>query len=257
MQVLNKFLVSSFKKLDLGSALAVRLTKLTGKSKIPIHPKHFLTQTPWFTQYIKKNDIVLDLGCGNGQSLIKASRVAKRVVGVDKDKILLDIAKKSTSRLTIKNVEFETADLEKILKFKNGSFDKIIFLDVLEHLHNRDQILEEIRRMLKPKGILFIGVPNNQTSWKKLQRNVGINSFSDPDHKTEFSQDQIRTLLKKHGFSIQHFGYGYFDTPLRGLFDIVGGFSLCTYKKLSLWRRQKAQQNPQEASGFEIVAGRL
>ena len=119
------------------------------------------------------------------------------------------------------------------------------------------KILEEIKRVLKLRGLLFIGIPNSQTSWKKLQRSVGISSFSDPDHKIEFSENQIKNLLKKHGFKIENFSYGVYDTPLRGLFDIIGGFSLTAYIKLSKWRKVKAQQNPQEASGFEIVAQKL
>ena len=257
MKFLKKILIIALKQLDLGSAISVRLTKLTGKSKEPIHPKHFLTQTPWFTNYLEREDMVLDLGCGNGQSGIKAAKFAKKVIGVDINETLLGIAKLSATTSKIKNVKFETANLEKKLKYKKNQFDKVIFLDVLEHLKNRDQLLNEIKRVLRPQGLLFLGVPNSQTSWKKLQRSVGICSFSDPDHKIEFSEEQIIALLKKHGFSIKHFGYGYFDTPLRGLFDVIGGFSQGTYKKLFQWRRKKVQQKPTEASGFEIVAQKL
>ena len=257
MNFLKKILIIALKQLDLGSAISVRLTKLTGKSKEPIHPKHFLTQTPWFTKYLEREDMVLDLGCGNGQSSIKATRIVRQIIAVDIDQLLLEVGQSTAKRLKIKNVLFEIADLERNLKYPNNSFDKVIFLDVLEHLKNRDQLLNEIKRVLRPQGLLFLGVPNSQTSWKKLQRSVGICSFSDPDHKIEFSEEQIIALLKKHGFSIKHFGYGYFDTPLRGLFDVIGGFSQGTYKKLSQWRRKKVQQKPTEASGFEIVAQKL
>lgn len=254
---LKKMIVVVLKQLDLGSAIAVRLTKLTGKSETPLHPKHFLTSKPWYTKYLSKNDTVLDLGCGMGQSAIKSAKLVKRVIAVDIDKNLIELAKKSTHLLSIKSVTFEMVNLEEKLKYENNSFDKVIFLDVLEHLNNRDQILREIKRILKPKGLLFISVPNSQTSWKSLQRSVGVCSFSDPDHKTEFSERQIKALLERHRFRIEHFGYGYLDTPFRGLFDIIGGISLGVYKKFSQWRRKKAQQRPQEASGFEIVIQKL
>ncbi len=234
MKTLKKILVILLKQLDLGSAVAVRLTKITGKSKEPIHPKHFLTKKPWFTKFIERKDIVLDLGCGNGQNTIKAAKVAKRVIGVDIDGNLLKLAKKSVDRLSIKNIKFEKSDVEKKINFKNNSFNKIIFLDVLEHLNNRDQILKGIKRILKPHGMLFLCVPNSQTSWKKLQRSVGICSYIDSDHKIEYSEDEIRLLLKKYRFEIKHFSYGKFDTPFRGLFDIIGGISLSLYKKLSM-----------------------
>ncbi len=257
MKRISKIFILFLKKLEIGSAIAVRLTKLTGKSKEAIHPKHFLNQAPWFTNYINSKDTILDIGCGNGQTAIKTAKYAKKVIGIDIDKSLLDIAQKSARRFRISNVQFKLANLEKKLRFNMNTFDEIIFLDVLEHLHNRDQILTEIRRLLRPGGLLFLGVPNSQTSWKKLQRRFGVNSFSDPDHKVEFSEVQVRNLLKKHGFKIENLGYGVYDTPLRGLIDIIGGFSLKAYKKLSLWRKNKARFNPKEASGFEVICRKL
>ncbi|MCR4324828.1 MAG: class I SAM-dependent methyltransferase [Candidatus Curtissbacteria bacterium] len=254
MRFLLKLYVNSLKKIELGSAISVRLTKITGKSKVNIHPKHFLNQDPWYTKKLSSSDIVLDLGSGIGQSAIKAARVAKKVIGVEKDKQLILIATKSASIEKAKNVSFKKGDLENKLKFKNNSFEKIIFLDVLEHLNSRDQILKEIHRVLKPKGLLFLGVPNSETSWKKLQRKAGTNSFSDPDHKIEFSEKQIKDLLQKHKFKIIEFSYGKVDTPFRGFYDIIGGFSISAYRKISNWRQQKANRQNIDASGFEIVA---
>lgn len=250
----KKTLVLALKQLELGSALAVRATKFTGKSKIPIHPKHFLTQTPWFASFLTAKDLVLDLGCGNGQNTLKAAKIARRVTGVEIDQRLLKQAIFFKVCEKVKNVQFEKGNLEKKLKFGANTFDKVMLLDVLEHLHSRDQLLAEIRRILKPGGLLFLGVPNSGTSWKKLQRSVGLSSLADPDHKIEFSQDTISKLLTKHNFKIRHLGYAPYDTPWRGLFDAIGGFSLSLYKFFWRWRLQLAQKNPHEAVGFEIVA---
>lgn len=254
MKRIKKLLIQFIKTLDLGSAIAVRLTKLTAKSKVPIHPKHLLTQKPWFTKYLKSSDIVLDLGCGNGQNSIKAAKIVKKVVGCEFSDQSLDLAKKSAQLKRIKNIKFEKVNLEKKIKYKDKTFDKIIFLDVLEHLSKRDQALSEVKRVLKKKGLLFLGVPNSETSWKKLQRSAGINSFSDPDHKIEFSENSIKKSLSKRGFEIISFGYGKYDLPARGLVDIVGAFSLSFYRAITSWRTKKVQANPSEASGFEIVA---
>lgn len=252
----KKIYVLLFKKLELGSAISVRLTKYTGKSKEFIHPKHFLNKKPWFTNYIAKGDMVLDLGSGNGQNAIKAARLAKAVVGLEKDEDLIEMARRIAKSSKIKNTAFKKGDLEKKLDIKNGTFDKVIFLDVLEHLYKRDQALDEIHRVMKPRGLLIVGVPNKDTSWKKLQRSYGVCSFSDPDHKIEFSQSSIKNLLKKHKFKIVNFDYDSYDTPLRPVFDIIGSISISTYRKISNWRTQKAKKYPTEASGFKIVAQR-
>lgn len=253
MKKIKKLFVFLIKQTDIFSALAVRLTKILGRSSTPIHPKHFLNNSPWFVEGLSKNDVVLDLGSGNGQNAIKAGRKCKRVVGLELDDALLALANKSISGRR-RNIQFIKANLEKPLSFKANFFDRIIFLDVLEHLNNRDLILKEAYRVLKKDGLLYVGVPNSQTSWKKYQRSAGISSFSDPDHKIEFSQLQIVNLLTKGGFKIKTFGYGKFDIPFRGIIDVFGAISLSLYKKVDNFRASYARRHPIEASGFEIVA---
>ena len=146
------------------SSLSCRLTQLAGKSKYPIHPKHLIKiEKPWYLENIKADDIVLDLGCGNGQHSLKAAKRCKKVVGVDYNQRQLKIAQKSAKDKKIKNIEFLKLDLEKKLAFKKNIFDKILCLDILEHLKKRKQFLSEIKRVLKPGGIVFISVPNKNT----------------------------------------------------------------------------------------------
>src|SRR3990170_416414 len=109
MEQIKKLLVVLLKNLEVGSAIAVRLTKFTGKAKQPIHPKHLVTNKLWFDSYFKKQDVVLDLGCGNGQNTHKASKFVKRVVGVDYDEFSLNIARKTAKT---KNVDFKKLNLE-------------------------------------------------------------------------------------------------------------------------------------------------
>lgn len=253
----KKIVVLLLKKIDLGSALAIRIIKFTSSSKLPIHPKHFIDQDVWFKEYLEPKDDLLDIGCGVGQASIKSSKYVNKVFAVDKDKGLLETAKKIANSKKIKNITFEAANLEKQLNYKNNVFDKVVFLDVLEHLNQEKMILQEIKRVLKKNGLLFIGVPNSQTSWKKFQRSAGVCSFSDPDHKREYSEKQIRQLLNKLKFKIIEFNFGKFDTPMRGIFDVIGAFSIPIYKKISNWRQRKAIEKPTEASGFEIIAQNL
>ena len=253
MRFFKKIYVTALKKTDLASAIAVRLTKITGKSKYPIHPKHLLEQNPWFTKYLEKKDTLIDLGAGNGQNTIKAAKLVKKVIAVEVDDRLFKIARLSAKSHKKINIAFRKLDLEEKLPYKNNSFTKAIFLDVLEHLSNREQVLRELKRILKPGGLLFLGVPNSATSWKKMQRSVGICSFSDPDHKIEFTENLIRKLLSRHKFKIVKLDYGKYDIPIRGLIDIIGVFSINFYKKIHSWRAKKGLLEPQNASGFEII----
>lgn len=257
MNSILRWTVIFLKKTEVLSAVAVRLTKITKKSKTPIHPKHLLDKKPWYLKYLVKDDILLDLGCHNGQNTIKASKYVKYAIGVEIDENALDLARFGLKQGKIKNISFKTADLEKELKFKDKTFTKVLLLDVLEHLNNRELILREINRILKSGGFLILGVPNISTSWKKLQRSAGICSFSDPDHKIEFSEKSIKKILGKTGFQLVYFGYGKYDTPIKGIIDVVGSISLPLYRQITLWRTKKVITSPQEASGFEIVAAKL
>lgn len=254
MKFVKKYIVLLIKKTDLASALAVRLTKYTGKSKVPIHPKHFITNNPWFLEGVKKSDIVVDLGAGNGQNSIKIARKCKKVISIEIDQNLIALAKIQADNRKIKNIEHREANLEKSLNLKTSSVDRVIFIDVLEHLVKRDAILKEIHRILKQNGKLYVGVPNRETSWKKFQRSAGIDSSSDPDHKIEFSQNSIVSLLKRNGFKIKKIGYGKYDIPFRGIVDVAGAVSLSFYKYVDKLRAKQVVKSPMEASGFEIIA---
>lgn len=242
-----KLIVRLLKNLEWGSALACRLTQLTGKAPVPTHPKHLVNFGQLFyLPYLKKTDRILDLGCHTGEHAFKAAPRVKQVVGVD--------INLQPQRYHRHNVKFQTGDLEQKFTFPSHSFTKVFFFAVLEHLKNRSQAFREIYRVLKPGGLLFISVPNKNTAWKKLQRSVGLTGFSDPDHKLEFSRSQIINLLKIHQFSIIDLQTTAVDTPLAGVIDLIGGLSLTLYRYLMQWKVRQGKLQPQNSVAFLIVA---
>lgn len=235
------------------SAISCRLTKLTGKSKYAIHPKHLVEcQKLWYQNEIKKNDVVLDLGCGNSIHSIKIAKTCKEIIAVDYDINQLNIGQSLSKEKNINNIKFIQNNLENKLPFKNYCFDKVLCLDVLEHLSNRDRCLKEIRRILKPNGIVFISVPNKNTSWKKLQRKVGLDYFSDPDHKIEYSLKEIERQLKHAKFKILSIEGIVFDSPWTGFIDLVGGFSLNLYQRFNNLKKNMINNNLKESIGFRF-----
>lgn len=251
----NKLLVKCLKKMEVLSAVSCRLTQITGKSRTPIHPKHLLIKDiPEYFKFLRKTDIVLDLGCHRAKRTLKISKHVKKIIGVDIDKNLFGDALKEIKINKIKNLKLQCLNAEDKLPFEDGYFDKVIFLDVLEHLNNRDTALKEIRRILKKNGMLVASVPNKNTNWKMIQQKAGIFYFSDPDHKIEFSKKSFINILNKNGFKIEKFSAISYDDWFLPIIDLIGGLSLTIYKRLSVWKRNLSLKYPENSSGFMVIA---
>lgn len=237
------------------TAFSSILVKLTGKSREKLHPKHLVfLEKPWFTESLRKSDLVLDIGCGNGQNTFKAACVCRKIIGLDIRKKPLLIAQREKKRRGVKNVCFQFFDIEKKIFSGKEKYDAILLLDVLEHLEEREKVLANIKKLLKKKGSFFISVPNKDTAWKKNLRRYHLPYFSDPDHKIEYNKQEIYQELGKAGFSVKKIMPVIYDSPWVGFIDLTGGISLKIYKKLTLERIKKVKKLPKETTGFRIIA---
>lgn len=118
---------------------------------------------------LSKNDVVLDLGCGRGESTCNAGIRAQKVIGIDYSEDAIRISKKTLenflkSRTLKKNkVKFIKMNATK-LKFPEKYFDKILIFDLIEHLNPSqvDKMLEESKRILKENGLIIIHTMPNR-----------------------------------------------------------------------------------------------
>jgi 2-polyprenyl-3-methyl-5-hydroxy-6-metoxy-1,4-benzoquinol methylase len=236
--------------------LAIRLTRWTGKSREYIHPKHLLGDSEeqyWYLAHLTRDAVVLDVGCGHGMHTARVARRCRWVAGVDGDLTALVVARRMSRSLPAPGTSFFAADLEQGLPVSSARFDTVLCLDLLEHLHHRDLLLTEIRRVLKPGGLLLLSVPNRATSWKRRLERAGLCAYSDPDHKIEYTLEELEAELQRSGFRIVQLHPTVYDTPFIGLIDLVGGVSVSLYRRLTEARRRLARQYPQENAGFFAV----
>jgi len=240
-----------------GKAVGVRLVRYTGKSRHYVHPKH-LVEAPWhdwYLPYLRPDDVVLDVGCANGAHTLAAAGRARRIVGMDYDLRQLGVASAEARRRGVGNVALFAWDLTQAFPFPAATFDAALFLDVIEHLHPRREVLAEIRRVLRPGGRLLVSGPNRDTRWRRRLRDAGLFSYSDPDHKVEYTVDEFLAELRAGGFEpagpVEPVVY---DTPWAGVIDAVGGLSLGLYARLGRWKRDVALARPGESTGFRVVA---
>jgi len=118
---------------------------------------------------IDKNSKVLDIGCGLGAHSFNAARLAGEVYGCDLSKKRIEFCEARRKSEGIENLSFFHSDVES-LPFGLNTFDAIILNGVVEWLGEKnknksprqDQVedLQSIRRLLKPGGVLYIGIEN-------------------------------------------------------------------------------------------------
>lgn len=107
--------------------------------------------------HIKSGMRVLDVGCGPGSITIGFAKLVApgEVLGIDLQPSQVAKAQALSVSRGIENVHFETADIYK-LPFPDNSFDSVFANSVLNHLRKPIEALKEIRRVLRPDGIVGI-----------------------------------------------------------------------------------------------------
>lgn len=167
-----------------------------------IHPKHRIMQYHnFFINNIDTEDIVLDVGCGNGFNTYLIAKKAKKVIGIDINKENIDYAKKKFSQ---SNIEYILGD---ILDFSyNHKFNVIVLSNVLEHIKERIKLLLKLKKL---GNRFLIRVPMINRDWITLyKKELNIDYRLDQTHYVEYTTDSFLEELKKaklvmEDFSIQ------------------------------------------------------
>ncbi len=136
---------------------------------------------------------LLDVGCGPGTiTLDLAARLAHgRTVGVDRDAGVVAEAQRLLDSSPISGVEFRTADVY-ALEFDDESFDVVHAHQLLQHLTDPVAALVEMRRVLRPGGVLavrdsdyggFVWAPSDPLldRWMQLYHDVCRHNGADAD----------------------------------------------------------------------------
>jgi SAM-dependent methyltransferase len=130
---------------------------------------------------------VFDYGCGSGYGAAYLADTAAHVTGYDIDPDAVDYA---NDRHRAANVEFTTD------KPPDGSYDIALSFQVIEHVAP-DPYLSDVRRCLRPGGILLVTTPN---------RSVRLYPWQKPWnrwHLTEYDRAGLTDLLHRHFSSVE------------------------------------------------------
>ena len=113
------------------------------------------------------NKTVLNLGAGTGDDTFPISKKAKEVIGID---FSPEMIKQANKRNKHKNVRFIEANILK-MPFRDKVFDIAYSISTLYYIKELKEALQEIHRVLKPKGKALIEIGNSlsiNSIWDKL-----------------------------------------------------------------------------------------
>ena len=168
--------------------------EFTGERYIPELHDPEISYEHWhrylYATQFAKDKVVLDIACGEGYGSHLLSSLAKRVVGVD---ISEEAVKHARSKYIRDNLSFLVGNMNKIPITENKMFDLVVCFETIEHVEEKVQhdFLQEIKRLLKPEGILIISTPD------KLFYS-DIPKYKNEFHIREFYHDEFKKLLAEY-----------------------------------------------------------
>jgi SAM-dependent methyltransferase len=173
----------------------------------------------------------------------------------DRHALYQDETRPSTAQSDRGVITYRYHSMTDLSGLPSASFDMVYSGQSIEHVTRRDaaKVLAQVRRVLKPGGVLGIDTPNARVT------RVQQSDFIDPDHKHEYTHAEMVTMLEGSGLRIEraqgiNFAgrcteSGVYDgteiATRRGLFDDIEDCYLLAYVcrrprrsgPLTLWRR--------------------
>lgn len=165
-----------------------------------------------FAQPACEGKEVLDAACGVGYGTALLGRIARRVLGVDRDANAIAYAR---SRYGGDGIDFDVQDVT-ALELPDASFDVVVSFETIEHLAEPERFLEHARRVLRPEGLLFVSTPRVDETTR---------SPENPFHRVELSRGDFEELLARYFENVDVFGQHRLQTGRHRLvqrLDVLG-----------------------------------
>ena len=140
--------------------------------------------------------LVADFGAGAGFYSIPAAQLvgsSGRVYALDIRKEMLEIVRSKARQARLLNIEIVRANLEELhgSKLKDQTIDRVIVSNILFQVDNKNEMIAECYRVLKPRGTLLV------VEWEKGA------SISLPPAQHMISKERATELFTSSGFTME------------------------------------------------------
>lgn len=153
---------------------------------------------------IAPTDTVVDVGCGDGGNIQFCARYAAHVIAIDIDQKRLQTTEQ---RLKSGKPKYTThlSDANP-LPLDSGVADKVICTEVLEHVDDPAQVLNELFRVGKQGATYLLTVPDARSEF--VMKRVGPpNAFQKPNHIRVIQRDEFEKMVTDVGLVIKNHSY--------------------------------------------------
>lgn len=158
-----------------------RVKKITLQKKLKIVSRH------------SSGKKILDIGCGSGELMNIFNENNWQTMGVEPNERVRNYA--------IKEYGLKIVDEKEIEKIQDRSFDVISLWHVLEHVPELQKRMNELKRIIKANGTLFIAVPHCN-SYDAVYYKEYWAAYDVPRHLWHFTPSTLEVLCNKYGFSV-------------------------------------------------------
>jgi 2-polyprenyl-3-methyl-5-hydroxy-6-metoxy-1,4-benzoquinol methylase len=140
-----------------------------------------------------KTGNILDIGCGTGEFLKTVKDAKWDTIGIEPSS--------EVRKMAIDNYGLDVREEKEIKNLGSQSFDIITMWHVLEHVPQLNERLEDLKRLIKPNGIIIIAVPNCSSLDAKIYSQYWA-AYDVPRHLYHFTPKDIESLFKKHELKV-------------------------------------------------------
>ena len=164
-------------------------------------------------EFVKKNESILDLGIGTGQSAIPFHKIGMDIFGLDSSEKMLEKCKQKGITQELKKFDLNQAPLP----YENNFFDHIISNGVFYFFRDLEPFFKEAKRILKKEGTFSFTVENLKKGYEEEYVNKDNDQISERLIEKagvkvcRHSQEYIENLIKIYGFKIlkklEYFAY--------------------------------------------------
>ena len=173
---------------------------------------------------LSPDDVLLDVGCGNGHHLFFLAPYIARGIGIDFSNNMIKAAQNALAKSPYsKKLQFQLDNARKLQTIADENIDVVMCTGSFEHMLEKDSVIRQFQRVLKPQGRLVLMTPHGDYLWYrffaplfKLQtRHLSTDLF--------LSAGELKAMLGDGKFCNINIGYWTF-IPRGDMSDFWGFF---------------------------------